>query len=143
MKIHSALEAGRGALLKRRPLRTGIGPKLNPSGESRINKVSEEVQDFANAHYATRHGDFDHKMGIDGATSITEANRRFCAKWSQLESRMEVVPGKKFLSALNRELQNTLNTTVTPSVIAGAMRIDEVPKDMVALIQALESFRTT
>ena len=35
MKIHSALEAG-GALLKRRPLRAGIGSKLNPSGESRI-----------------------------------------------------------------------------------------------------------
>ena len=34
MKIHSALEAG-GALLKRRPLRAGIGPRLNPSGESR------------------------------------------------------------------------------------------------------------
>ena len=118
------------------------------SGDSKffdqvINKVSEELQDFANAQYAACHGDFDQNMGIDRATSITEANRRFRVKWSQLESRMEIVPGKKFLSVLNRELQNMLNTTVTPSMIVGAMRTEEVPKDMVALIQALESFRTT
>lgn len=107
-----------------------------------INKVSEEVQDMTSAQYSARHCEFDHKRGIDRATSITEANRRFRAKWSQLESRMEVVPGKKFLSVLNRELQIALNTTLTPSLIAGAMRIDEVPKDMVALIEALEAFRT-
>jgi energy-coupling factor transporter ATP-binding protein EcfA2 len=107
-----------------------------------ITVVSDEVQDATTAQYAARHADFSLKSGIDRATSIAEANRRFRSRWSDLDRRMEIVPGKKYLSAINREIQNEVNRTLTPSAILAAMHVDEIPRDMVSLIGALESFRT-
>jgi hypothetical protein len=107
-----------------------------------INTVSEEVVDATSAQYAARHAEFSQKMGIDQATSIAEANRRFRTKWSEIDLRMEIVPGKQFLSAMNRQIQNKANRTLTPSSILSAMRQDEVPTDMIELIDCLEAFRT-
>ena len=107
-----------------------------------IDDVSEEVVDTASAQYAARHADFVQRGGIDRATSIKEANRRFRAKWSKVDLRMEVVPGKQFLSAMNRLVQDKFNRTLTPSKLLSAMRQDEVPADMISLIDCLEIFRT-
>ena len=107
-----------------------------------IHAVSEELIDTTNAQYAARHADFAQNGGIDRATSIAEANRRFRRKWSGVDSRMEIVPGKQFLSAINRQVQDNVKKTLTPSAILSAMRQDEVPTDMISLIDYLETFRT-
>lgn len=106
-----------------------------------IETISEELYDSTMAQYAARRADFAQKTGIDRATSIAEANRRFREKWSVLESRMQIVPGKKCLSLLNRELQSKFNKTLTHSGIAKLMRVEEIPVDMIELIEQLEEFR--
>ncbi|TWT62326.1 ATP-dependent nuclease [Rubinisphaera italica] len=108
-----------------------------------IDSLSNEVRSDLMAKYSACHSTYFQKSGIDPVTSITESNKRFESMWNTLETRMNIVSGKKFLSIVNREIQNKHNKTISPSKIINSMKLHEIPEDMVLLINKLEEFRTS
>jgi hypothetical protein len=54
-----------------------------------------------------------------------------------------IVPGKEALGAINKHLQGLYGVNITPTSIADAMKIEEIPAEMITLIKALGSFAST
>ena len=78
---------------------------------------------------------------LDPATITQRLLEEFEATWSKWEQRCTVLPGKELLSAFNRHTQEHYKVTVTATSIIDAMTANEVPPEIVALIEGLDVFR--
>lgn len=72
------------------------------------------------------------KSTLDEATINEDALAEFERSF---ERPYEIVSGKAALASLNAELQNRFGVTVTPTAIIDAMKMDEIPQEMVSLIR--------
>ena len=81
------------------------------------------------------------KPKLDASTVTKQTLEDFDTVWRSLDGRLRFVPGKKLLTALNRELQDRCSMTVTPLSIVRVMRRDEIPDSMRSLISKLDAFR--
>lgn len=77
----------------------------------------------------------------DEATINKETIDIFDSKWSTLETRMHIVPGKEILASLRSKVQEMLGITLSTNKIIRAFRRDEIPLDFKTLVQGLERFR--
>ena len=78
---------------------------------------------------------------LDSATITKKTLENFDTVWQNLEGRLRIVPGKKLLAALNREMQDRCSVTLTALTIVGVMRRDEIPDRLRSLISRLDDFR--
>lgn len=77
---------------------------------------------------------------LDETTITQAALEAFEVAWATEESRLSAIPGKEALSALNRAFQELYGITVTPTSIIDAMRAEEVPREMISLLELLTEF---
>jgi energy-coupling factor transporter ATP-binding protein EcfA2 len=75
--------------------------------------------------------------GVDSATVTKETLRRERVRWSSLDSRLELVPGKKVLSALNNRLQKEVGITLSAKRIIDEVTAAEIPEDLKQLLEKL------
>ena len=68
------------------------------------------------------------------------ALQEFNSGWSDFASKMKAVPGKDAISAINQHLQRTYGVNVTPTAIIDAMKGEEVPSEMTAIVRGLLEF---
>ena len=61
-------------------------------------------------------------------------------RWGGTETRRRMIPGKDALSQINRDLQENLKVSVTPSAFASAMTVDEVPSKLWNLLKNIDQF---
>ena len=81
--------------------------------------------------------------GLDQATITEKLLVEFDDIWRKLSKRLEIVPGKELLAKLNQHLQATYKVTLTALGIISAMRQDEVPEEIVTLMEGLGNFQRT
>lgn len=63
--------------------------------------------------------------------SINEvALNEFEETWKVASGRLAVIPGKEAISFLNQHLQEEYGVSITPTAIADAMRVDEIPAEI-------------
>ena len=79
---------------------------------------------------------------LDISTITKETIDLFDKKWQDINSRMEIVPGKKTFSLLNQYLQDSLGFNLTMISITSAYTTDEIPEDMNTLLRRLNKFRS-
>ena len=60
--------------------------------------------------------------------------------WNDTERRLQMVPGKETLAALNSYLQQKYGVTVTTTLIVDSFRREEVDPGMVELIDSIDRF---
>jgi hypothetical protein len=53
---------------------------------------------------------------------------------------LAIVPGKDALAAINEYLQKQYKVSVTPTVIIDSMRRDEIPDEIIQLVDLLADF---
>jgi len=63
--------------------------------------------------------------------------------WATEHERRKVIPGKDALSNFNRYLQSEFDVSITPTGIVDAMRVDEVPAEVRALLADISRFAQT
>jgi hypothetical protein len=80
--------------------------------------------------------------GLDQATINQRLLEEFEKMWSDLTTRLEIVPGKEILSQLNKHLQGRYKVTLSATAIIGAMPQEEVPEEIKNIIVELDYFRT-
>jgi len=78
---------------------------------------------------------------LDQATINERMIEDFDKLWSNMKTRLEIVPGKDLLSSLNEYLQDKHSISLTHSLIVNTMKKEEIPSDIMKLLEALESFR--
>lgn len=79
--------------------------------------------------------------GLDNATINQRLLEEFDSVWSELSSRLKIVPGKELLSQLNNYLQGKYVVTLSPGVIIAEMKAEEVDSEICQLIERLDKFR--
>ncbi|MFL5071664.1 MAG: hypothetical protein ACJ8D9_18955, partial [Xanthobacteraceae bacterium] len=81
-----------------------------------------------------------HSPTLHEATITETALNEFEERWRCPKLRLEMIPGKEALSALNQHLQEQYGINVTPTAIIDAMRTDEVPAELEQLVRDLSQF---
>jgi energy-coupling factor transporter ATP-binding protein EcfA2 len=77
----------------------------------------------------------------DMATLTLEATERFERKWADIDLRLDIVPGKKALSSLNRILQESYKVSLTPAAICSAFTKKDLSFEISTVLRELEAFR--
>jgi energy-coupling factor transporter ATP-binding protein EcfA2 len=112
------------------------------NAESLIDRYAEEQRAYVQSRHIALRQRFAKSSGSgthpDQVTQdvIVEFDRG----WAKTETRHRMIPGKDALSQLNRELQENLKISVTPSAIVSAMTLEEVPAELKSLIKEIDSF---
>jgi len=97
-----------------------------------------ETQNQQLAHYIRYHGAVD--RGADLSTHIDRANRRFEGLWNDLQSRLNILSGKDFISVLSARLQRDHGVSITINQILDEMLPEEVPSDLVRRLDDMAAF---
>lgn len=115
-------------------------PELEPIPDL-LNRLAEQEREEARSQYVARRAQYLRHSGEDEAVISRQTLSWFDERWSSLEQKLEVIPGKRVLRNLRQHLQETYSITLTDAKIVSAFHLDEVPQDLCALIERLEAFR--
>ena len=83
---------------------------------------------------------YHRSSGKDIATLASEAIAWFEPRWLNIESRMEIVPGKQILHGLRLALQDSCGVALTDFRIIDEFSPMEIPKDLQALLRTLDRY---
>ncbi len=111
--------------------------------EVELLNVTQAMKSRVNAQFIAKRKHYLRSTNptLDDATINQTMLESFDTTWQSLEGRLQVVPGKDVLTALNRNLQKNYSVTVTPSAIISAMERNEIPGGMLSLLSRLDDFR--
>lgn len=78
---------------------------------------------------------------LDQSTITENILKTFDTKWSNLEERIRIMPGKDFLASINELLQSKYGINISKANIISNFKKDDVPIEIVELITRIEEFR--
>lgn len=104
-------------------------------------RLAAELKDEAEQQYVSRYVDFHRQGPKDLATKMKEATNLFRARWSEPAQRLAIVSGKELLRRYREYVQNAYSVSLTDAKIVDAIRQDELPDDLVALLRGIDEFR--
>lgn len=119
----------------------------NVQYEERIEDILERLTDSLKSkiqsQFLSKRAAFEKtkSSGLDQATITEKLLNEFDGIWRELLKRLEIVPGKELLAKLNQYLQATYKVTLTALGIISAMRQDEVPEEILTLMEGLGNFQ--
>ncbi|BCB05154.1 ATP-dependent nuclease [Bacillus sp. KH172YL63] len=128
--------------IKDREIRTGIVIEEQESIYHILDRMSSKLSSSTQAQYIAKRNQYlTKKTNKDPATITTETINNFNNKWSDLNSRMEIVPGKELLKLIREEVQKIYRVSLTDFRIIDEFKREELPKDLVDLLKSIENFR--
>lgn len=140
----NALQTATHLRIKDRASRGGEPPREEPNVASICEEVMNKMKsDIAGQFIARRV--HERKLShpeLDFSTLNSQAFDEFEGIWSDTTRRIELVPGKRVLAALNTKLQELADVSVTPVSIIDAMKPAEIPLEIIGLVDVLNDFRS-
>ena len=121
--------------------RTGIVTNASKSIEQYLAEITAEKRLDAQAQYVAKNLEFHKSSGKDNSTLSKHAFQEFEKKWSDMRTRMCIVPGKIVLRSLRDAVQTDLGVNLTDIQIIDEHQRDEIPSDLMALLARLDAFR--
>ncbi len=141
--VPQAIQRALEDIARERAQRSG-GPPFNvPSIESLLSQITQDVRAEAQAQYIAKRTAYLSARKEDPATVTKTTIEAFEEAWRDLRTRLRIVPGKKVLASLRTSIQDEHGISFSNSKVIAAMRMDEIPEDMRALLDKLECFRTS
>jgi AAA domain, putative AbiEii toxin, Type IV TA system len=126
-----------------RAARMGETTSTAPVAMDLLDEVTNQMVDLARDAAVATQSDF--LRSRDAALSMARAEAvalaEFQSRWSSIEGRIEIAPGKLVLSRLNALLQTRLNVSLSPSRIVASFTREDVPRELVRVIGGLDAFR--
>jgi energy-coupling factor transporter ATP-binding protein EcfA2 len=97
---------------------------------------------YVTAQYLANRKRFErsNSPSLNEATVNEAALNDFEICWKDSSSRLEVLPGKEALSAINQHLQTQYGVSITPTAILDAMLREEVPLEMQEIVNDISKF---
>lgn len=109
-----------------------------------LSLVTEPLRATVQAQYISKRVAFLAKRRKDDQSTVTvETIRWFDQRWEDLSQRLMIVPGKEVLQKFRETVQQRWQVNLTDIRIIDEFRSEDVPPDLVALLESLESFRKT
>jgi energy-coupling factor transporter ATP-binding protein EcfA2 len=110
-----------------------------------LEAFASEKKSYVTAQYVANRRRFERtKSPTTHETTVTElALQEVETCWSEASSRLDIIPGKEAISAVNQQLQTRYGTSVTATAIIDAMALHEIPTDMKELVSAISQFASS
>jgi energy-coupling factor transporter ATP-binding protein EcfA2 len=108
-----------------------------------LREITEPLKEDILSQLMARRHDYLGRRGQDKSQLYKGVLTSFEQRWTCIEARMTLVPGKDVLRTLRDRVQRSFDVTLTDARITEAMNQSEIPADMRDLLAALERFRTT
>jgi AAA15 family ATPase/GTPase len=143
--VPAAIDRAAERRIADRSNRTGETIKYVSSASSLLDDFAASKKSYVAAQYLAdrRHFERKNSPNIHEATIHEKALEDFEKCWQTSASRLEIVPGKEALSAVNVHLQKQYGISVTPTAIVDVMKSDEIPGEVKKLVHDLASFAST
>lgn len=128
-----------------RAKRSGDDKKYSADAAEVLDNFASHRKSYVIAQYLANRRRFErtNSPGVHEATINEAALEEFEDCWKDVNSRLEVIPGKEAMSAVNQHLQQQYGVTVTATAIVDAMQVDEIPADMKQLIRDISQFASS
>lgn len=110
--------------------------------ENALMEITEEFHYDTLGQYVAKAIERSKGKGINPATITSEISKEFEKKWAVITERLNIVSGKDLLRRFRKMIQDEIGLTLTDALIVGALRLDEIPVDMVTLLVTLQKFTT-
>ena len=137
----AVLERAARKALRERSRRVGNTEEAKLDILGMLESTTDHWRGECRGQYVSAHCTYFRSSGRDQATLTTEALALFDRRWTDMSSRLEIVPGKAVLKAVRDRLQSHYGITLTDWRIIGAYKAEEVPEDLTGLLQMLDGFR--
>ena len=123
--------------------RTGNAIVFNIDINALLHEISDSFKHKTQAQLQSHRLRFEKSFSprTDESTIIEVILRDFETKWTELPEKLKIVPGKEFLSALNVRLQKEYKITITPANIVNSIQQNEIPNELITLINEIDDFR--
>lgn len=106
-----------------------------------LDEITSDLKIDAQSQYIAKRISHHQGKGVDTGTISREAIEVFEKLWGDINSRMEVVPGKTTLRLLRGAIQEDYSVNLSDVKIIDEFEKEEIPEDLLQLIDDMESFR--
>lgn len=121
--------------------RSGIKPSPNIElVAALLEKITNPMENEVFAQYIAKKRKWNEHSPIDESTIVKQTKDWFDSKWENINTRLEIVPGKEVLSKLRTEVQAKYGVTLTDSRIINEFDAENIPLDLKSLLRKLEAF---
>lgn len=143
--VPKALDRAATRKVRDRARRSGGEGEPVGSLEEVLRQFSDEKKTYVASQFTSHRRTFARSTEpqTHGASVDQQALTEFDLLWSDFGHRLCVIPGKEALSFLNGHLQKVYGISITPTAIIDAMQGDEVPDEMMVLVQSLDKFSSS
>jgi len=105
-----------------------------------LRNITEKYKNDITAQFISKRINHYINSKLDRSTITSEALQILEDKWSDIDKRLEIVPGKKVLGEFKGYLQIRYGFTLTDFRIIEEMTKDEIPSDIRDMIKQLDTF---
>lgn len=105
-----------------------------------FDEVTSEMKSYMQSQYISRYVE-SYKGGKDKSTVTEESLLWFNERWDDIERRIEIIPGKDVLRAMNRKFLERFSFSITPALIIKSYELDSIPAEIKWLLDKIEEFR--
>lgn len=141
--VPEAIDRAARRRVEARARRTGTSAEYVGGCFDLLEEFAQSQKSYVISQYiaSRRHFARHTAPGEHEATITRAALEEFEADWATSPARrLQLIPAKKALSAVNRYLQEHYRVSVTSAAIVEAMHVDEVPTEMRHLLESLAEF---
>jgi hypothetical protein len=140
--VPEAIDRAAATKLQVRARREGMAAE-----PSSIARASLETFAAASRNYvfsqrlaAAKRFDRDQKKGTHEEIINERELEQLEASWRDPERRLRMIGGKDAFSRVSKDIQEEFGISITSAAVIDAMRVDDIPADMLALVRALDAF---
>jgi hypothetical protein len=140
--VPTAIDRAAGKKVADRANRSGIDLTYRKQASELLEEFASERRAYVASQMLTSQRIFERTNSPQtNETTVTQSSFEAFEKiWVTESSRFNALPGKDALSAINTRLQDQFGISVTATSIIDAMLLNEVPDEMVQLLQMLRNF---
>jgi predicted ATPase len=141
--IPAAIERAIHFAIRDKAKRDELPVQALPDVRLMLEKITEKYRVDVLSQRTSREVEYykSRSSAIDGSTLNSNAIKNFELRWSTLDGRLIIVPGKLVIQKLRDEISEKYGVSLTNARIIGNIREDEIPSDLKKLINKLDTFR--
>lgn len=140
--VEGAIESAVRYRLRERSRREGVTVDYTPRFQLYRDSYYEAMKNGLMAQYLKYRRNFerDKNQGKDISVTDTIYINEFDSMWRIVDRRVELIPGKEFISHINQRLQDDLGISISATLIIDHMDKSLIPMELVELIRQLDFF---
>jgi energy-coupling factor transporter ATP-binding protein EcfA2 len=140
--VPAVLERAFKKAITERQTRSGIELTVVKTIVEMLDQITRSLRNKIQAQYVSKRASYlGPRSPKDNSVITAETMEWFDVRWGDLNTRMEIVPGKEVLRILREQLQTLYSVNLTDAKIIDEFRRHEIPSDMLGLLQLLDRYR--